>query len=205
MAVAADSTKTATKSADENSSLGSALCTECGLCCAGALHKAAVLDADEIADARALGLPVLEREKPGFALPCPRLAGTFCTIYESRPRVCSRYKCQLLQNLEAGAIELDEALDKVSTAKSLRRQVEAVMPEGMTLPQARELGRASMVAGADDATAPGDKRLVLQTAALELYLDKHFRNERDGRAFDLTLVGEEMDEPRDLSSESSNQ
>src|SRR5688500_2967630 len=95
-AMADDPKTSAAPGTAPDSSLGSALCTQCGLCCTGALHKAAVLDPDEIADARALGLPILDREKPGFALPCPRLDGTVCTIYASRPRVCGRYKCQLL-------------------------------------------------------------------------------------------------------------
>src|SRR5688572_4233724 len=80
MAVDADQQMSATSGTEPDSSLGSALCTQCGLCCTGALHDAAVLDPDEIADARALGLPVLDAEKPKFALPCPRLDGTVCTI-----------------------------------------------------------------------------------------------------------------------------
>lgn len=196
MAVDTDPTISATAGTAPDNSLGSALCTQCGLCCTGALHNAAVLDADEITAAWALGLPVLDREKPGFALPCPRLDGTVCTIYGSRPRVCSRYKCQLLQDLESGAVALDDALDRVGIAKALRREAERAMPQGMTLPQAREITRISLAGHADGANAGnGDMELVLRTAAFNLYLDKHFRNSRDGRAYDVTALGERTEEP----------
>ncbi len=78
---------------------GVRLCTSCGLCCAGALHDTAALDEDEQDAARALGLPLAGDD---FALPCPRLAGTRCTVLAERPRVCGRYRCGLLQEVEAG-------------------------------------------------------------------------------------------------------
>lgn len=170
--------------------LGSALCTQCGLCCTGALHKAAVLESEEIEPARALGLPVINREKPAFSLPCPRLDGAVCTIYDSRPSVCSRYKCQLLQDLEGGMIELDEALGKVACAKALREKAESVMPPGMTLPEARDVAQATLAAQADDSGVRAELMpLALHITGFNLYLDRNFRNSRDGRAFDLTLVG----------------
>ena len=67
----------------------SELCTQCGLCCMGAIHGRAVLFEDELQPARDIGLPVLDdAERPLFALPCPKLAGTSCTIFGKRPRVC---------------------------------------------------------------------------------------------------------------------
>lgn len=177
-----------------DSALGSALCTQCGLCCTGALHKAAVLERDEIEPARALGLPVIDREKPVFSLPCPRLDGAVCTIYEHRPSVCSRYKCQLLQDLEGGAIELDDALGKVACAKVLRGKAESVMPSEMTLPEARDMAQATLAASVGDHDARAELMpFALQITAFNLYLDQNFRNSRDGRAFDLTLVGGSSD------------
>lgn len=192
MPVTADPNKTSTPGAVSNTSLGSALCTECGLCCTGAIHDSAALDSDEIEAAKALGLPVRDNEKPTFALPCPHLKGTMCSIYGSRPRACHRYKCQLLMDLEADDIDFDDALGKVVTAKALRRQAEMVMPEGMTLPQGRALAIAlpSAPAGAaDSAGRRSEMQLKLHTTALNLYLDKHFRNARDRKAFELNLVG----------------
>ena len=48
--------------ADQSQSLskGSQLCTQCGLCCTGALHHFAVLEPDELEFARELGLTLRE-------------------------------------------------------------------------------------------------------------------------------------------------
>ena len=169
--------------------LGSKLCTRCGLCCAGAIHNAAVLDEDEIPAARAMRLPVLDSEKPLFALPCPKLKNDCCTIYATRPRVCARYKCQLLQDLEAGAVALPEALDRVRTAKALFEQLKDAMPAGMTFQQTRRLAldATASPAGVDART----RMLVrLRSTALQLYLDKHFRNSDDNRLFELKAIGD---------------
>ena len=196
MAVGADPKISGTSGTAPDSSLGSALCTQCGLCCTGALHNAAVLDPDEIAAARALGLPVLDRDKPGFALPCPRLDGTICTIYGSRPRVCGRYKCQLLQDLEAGAVDLDEALDKVGVAKGLRREAESAMPAGMTLPEARKLAQmAPKTHAGDAATGHESAQLKLRSTALNLYIDRYFRNAQDGQVLEFTRLGDGVASP----------
>lgn len=168
----------------EGLSLGSDLCTSCGLCCSGALHTAAVLDDDEIAGARALGLPVLDREKPGFALPCPRLDGAVCTIYLDRPRVCSRYKCQLLQDVEAGEIPLEQAMTKVGIGRTLFFRAVEALPRGMSLSEGRALvARDLSTPSARDeaATPPGLETAKLHVTALMIYLDKHFRNDREGK------------------------
>jgi hypothetical protein len=165
----------------------------------GALHKAAVLDADEIPSAQALGLPVLDRDKPGFALPCPRLEGAVCTIYGQRPRVCSRYKCQLLQDTEAGQVSLPEAVAKVAIAKELLDEVEAVLPRGMSLTEAKALagseppgtGAAETAVGARDLLA-----LKLRVTGLMHYLDKNFRNSKEGKILGSTLIGSEIQEPQ---------
>ena len=160
------------------------LCTRCGMCCTGAIHNAAVLDQDEVAAAAAVGLPVLDRPgRPGFALPCPKLCGTACTIFGQRPRVCSRYQCQLLLDYRAGKIGFDDAAAKVTYARKLQAAVHRQLPKGMAMPQARTL-----VAG-DGAGSAMDRRSMLElrlgVTALELYLDKNFRSARDGRALEM--------------------
>ena len=147
-----------------------ALCTSCGLCCTGALHDLAALDQDELAPAAALGLPVRAASLPhGFALPCPRLDGTSCTIYASRPRVCAAYACQLLEDVRGGR-DLASALPVVAEARRLASELHAVLPPGANLPAAR----AMLTAG----TSPAATRLL--TFALDTYLDRHFRNGREG-------------------------
>ena len=183
-------------SVDGELSVGSGLCTKCGLCCTGALHHYAVLDADEIAPARGLGLALRTSGKPGFRLPCPKLQNSVCTIYPDRPRVCGRYKCQLLDDVEAGSTSLGIALEKVRVAKQLVKNAEELVPDGLTLPEARMLALepADHHSEPRDITMPG--RLAI--AALCLYLDKHFMNSREGRLLSVVSVAKsagEMNEP----------
>lgn len=173
--------------------VGSRLCTQCGLCCTGALHNYAVLEPEEIPFARSLGLSLRTQGRPGFSLPCPRLVDCKCSIYENRPKVCGRYKCQLLENVEAGATELESAIVKVRAAKRLVEQVDSVMPGGLSLPEARELVRE---APSTEAAAIGldgkNMPLKLAITALSFYLDKHFRNSREGRILSLEPVAGEQ-------------
>ena len=151
---------------------GSALCTECGLCCTGAIHDVAKLDPDELEPARALGLPVsANRERPSFHLPCPKLDAAFCTIYGERPRVCARYSCRLLDQVREGGRTLDEALPLVREGQRLARQAAAFLRPGEGLPATREL----LVDGGAD-----NPLLMLHGAALAVYMDRHFRNGREG-------------------------
>jgi hypothetical protein len=179
----------------DSSGLGSMLCTRCGLCCMGVIHQAATLDEDEISAAQELGLPVLDRADPGFALPCPRLAGTVCTIYEQRPRVCGRYLCQLLQDLESGKIGFDESLTIVASARAQLAKLRLAMPATMSVRAAVNLAKGAQ-SPPHDLSERELTELKLQATALELYLDKHFRNERDGRSLDLCAVMDSAKEPR---------
>lgn len=171
------------------------LCTQCGLCCMGVIHQAATLDVDEISAAQELGLPVLDRADPGFALPCPRLAGTVCTIYDQRPRVCGRYKCQLLQDLESGDKSFDEAVSLVASARAQLAKLRLAMPRTMSVRNAVALAKGGSPP-AMDLSKRQVTDLKLQATALELYLDKHFRNERDGRSLELCAVMDSAKEPR---------
>lgn len=168
--------------------LGSDLCTSCGLCCTGALHNAAVLDPDETEAARALGLPVLDSAKPMFSLPCPKLENDCCTIYGNRPRVCARYKCQLLRDLEAGSTDLPTALEHVEAAKQLMNVMYEMMPSGMTLRETRVLA----LGGEIDTGSKGREHMLLKlrATALHLYVDKFFRNSDEQGLFSLTSIRE---------------
>jgi len=167
------------------------LCTRCGLCCMGVIHPAAVLDEDEVVPAREIGLPVLDRPgRPGFALPCPMLVELKCTIFGRRPRVCSRYQCQLLQDYRSGLIDFEAAGAKVAYAHELARAVQDLLPATMSLPAARKLVNQGS-SPTSSTEAPGLLELRLRVTALELYLDKNMRAEKDGRAIDMTPVDKE--------------
>lgn len=151
----------------------------------GAIHLRAVLGVDEVAAARGIGLPVLDRpDRPAFALPCPKLSGTACTIFGQRPRVCSRYQCQLLRDFQSGDVSLEAAEKKVAYAKALIAAITRVLPPTMSLPEARTLVDAEVKPSAPMAQRDLQE-LRLRVTALELYLDKNFRASRDGRALDM--------------------
>ena len=190
--VAEDPIKAPTPDAGPNTSLGGALCTQCGLCCNGALHPFAKLEPDEVDYASSIGLAIRTVGRPGFALPCPMLRDSKCTIYGSRPKVCARYKCQLLQDLEAGSVSIEGAIDKVSTAKELVRRAEEVLPIEMTLPGARALIPGF---GPGPSRSPAQMPLTLAITALSLYLDKHFKHSREVKMLSLETIADEQPDP----------
>ena len=156
-----------------------ALCTQCGLCCTGALHDHAVLDPDEVERARALGLTLRTEGRPGFALPCPKLSGTCCSIYGERPRVCARFECALLERVNAGSIDPEVAASLVAEARRLAGSVVEHLPPGMTIPAARDQNERQGVGG-PAAGPPLEMRLRLAITALSLFLDRHFRKTSEG-------------------------
>lgn len=169
---------------------GSALCTQCGLCCTGALHNFAVLEPEETDFARRIGMTLRTEGRPGFALPCHFLRDSACTIYADRPKVCARYKCGLLDRLEAGTISLDEALEKVAEAKALVAQAATEMTSGMTLPAARAMSTQPPTPGLNPEARTDEMRLRLKIIALSLFLDKNFRNSREGKALSIEAIGD---------------
>ena len=152
------------------------LCTSCGLCCTGALHRDALLYADELDSARAQGLKIIDGDRPAFALPCPKLVGTSCSIFASRPRVCGGYKCQLLLDLEDGNTTLDNALATVGIAREL-------------------CGNAQEYGPPTDDSELAAHRIRLNRTALALYLDKFFMNATDRKILEMTVVGTPAIEP----------
>jgi hypothetical protein len=179
--------------ARETFSIGSQLCTECGLCCTGALHDRAVLEPEEVEFARDLGLYVRAEGRPTFALPCKYLQGCSCTIYSNRPKVCARYQCQLLDDVQQANLPLEAALEHVRVAKRMCEDVRALLPPGMDFPTARQLLHEppGALPAVTDRSAEMPLRLALTT--LCLYLDKHFKHSRESKLLTLTTVDQEMD------------
>lgn len=169
----------------------SALCTDCGLCCMGALHPAANLDIDELSEAEAMGLIVHHRDPPAFELPCPKLADRVCTIYDSRPRACVRYRCRVLQQLDSHEIDLPRASDYVRTANRLLQDLRKIMPVGITLPQVRHWARTQQgfPTHLDQKLGVAESNsLRLLAIALHVYLDRYFKTDRDSQAFELSAI-----------------
>ena len=151
----------------------------------GALHNRARLDADEIEWAADIGLPLSTAEDPAFSLPCPKLVDRKCSIFHSRPRVCPRYRCQLLRDTESGHVDLPTALGLVEQAHLLFRSAMASLTSE-SLAEARRRTRYTPLADLLSSSAAPKQALVeerLRVVALDVFLDRHFRNDKDQRMY----------------------
>lgn len=169
----------------------SALCTNCGLCCMGALHDRAILEPGEVELAHSLGMNVTEGNPPSFSLGCSLLEGTRCSVYDRRPTPCQFYRCQLLRHLEAGEVSFEEASAKTRVARGLLDKVNATRPPEISLAslraQARSLGEPRL-----DESPPNKDEMILKLhfTALAHYLDKYFMNHNDRQHFKTSVVGD---------------
>ncbi len=107
------------------STVGTSLCTSCGLCCSGALFPRTVLKREELSWARGKQLlDVLDDARgASFAQPCGLLDARKCVAYEERPAVCRSYQCKLLRALEAGEITMEAAQAKVQRLQDIYARV----------------------------------------------------------------------------------
>lgn len=161
---------------------GSGLCTACGLCCDGMLFHRANSRPEEEPTLVAQGMKVVQTPRgPKFALPCHHLQGTRCGIYEHRFRTCRGFKCKLLVKVEGGELGLDEALDTVAQARSLRAAAAALDPVSANFGGRLDLFEAlkDWNKTPDIETRRGQGRLVLAMTMLEQFLDHHFRVRRN--------------------------
>jgi Fe-S-cluster containining protein len=170
-------------------SVSTDLCTSCGLCCNGVLFDWVPVEADERARLEALGLPVVRHEGGHrFAQCCPMFDGTFCTIYAQCPSACRRFRCELLKKVEGGMVELGEARKIVVRAKRMLNDVRPLLPED---DRKENVGKQWAVLFGDwQARAPSARsdparaRLLLQLTALNRFLDRHFRSEKQRRVME---------------------
>ena len=150
----------------------SALCVSCGLCCNGILFTNARADPDEVPRLRALGLEVEEKgERLQFRLPCPHHAGGHCGIYDRRFAKCRSFRCALLKRLDAGEVTLAEASATVERAKQMVARVAELDPDAALLRV-----RAEQRTAGPSAEAGAQARLWIESVALDLFLDRKFRN-----------------------------
>jgi Fe-S-cluster containining protein len=129
----------------------STLCLECGLCCDGTVVRFVVIDEAERAGLVKLGIELREKkDRPVMVLPCGKLEGKCCSVYEARPGGCRRFVCALGQQLQRKELTLDEArtqvaemharLDVLGTefgSRSLRAAREAIDSTGTPVTEAQ--------------------------------------------------------------------
>lgn len=96
------------------------ICTSCGLCCSGAIFLNARIDQSEFALVERLGLKRWDNpDFPAIAFPCPALTNRCCTVYEDRPAICRKYRCEVLNNVDRGTLSPDRAIEIVTEAVAL--------------------------------------------------------------------------------------
>ena len=147
-----------------------ALCRSCNLCCNGVLFSRAAAAPDELGRMAAAGASLdLGREKPHFRQPCVHSREDGCAIYAERYRICRAFRCALLRRLEAGEVAADEAARLVAEARRA-----AARDPALAMAEARRLGRLGGAPGPEAGLAA--RQAWLQAAALDRFLDRHFRN-----------------------------
>ena len=113
------------------SSITDTLCTKCGLCCDGSLFADVELAGkDEATTLEVLGLEIedADEEHRGLLLqPCRALKGTRCGIYPHRPECCRTFECQLLQDVQRGAVDVSRAQEKVADALSRIAHIKSLL------------------------------------------------------------------------------
>ena len=119
--------------------------------------------------AETIGLPVNRAStKLRDLMPCPKLDGSFCNIYGARHKACSGYAFRLLEDVRGGH-PLDTALPSwLRPAGS--GELRAALPRGLNLPAIRR--------NLFDPDRPAP--IQLRAFAFVHYLDRHFRNGKDG-------------------------
>jgi hypothetical protein len=155
----------------------SALCVSCGMCCDGALFTNARAEPEEVARLRELGLEV-EQVRPGrtqFRLPCPHHHEGHCGIYPDRFLKCRSFRCALLNRLDSGETTLAEAQATVAQAKAMLSRVSALDPAAGQFGTRVEQRSEPAPAGEGEEVARR-RRLLLESLALDLFLDRKFRN-----------------------------
>jgi Fe-S-cluster containining protein len=148
----------------------------CGLCCNGVLFTNGRAQPHEVPVMEAGGLTVEQvGDRTQFALPCRHLTGGGCGIYEQRFTVCRTFRCALLKRVEGGEAGLEEAQATVAKAKAMLARVTAIDPTAATA-AARARHRAAGADGAPGEDLAARRRLWTESLALDLFLDRNFRN-----------------------------
>ena len=151
------------------------LCTQCGLCCDGGIFDYGPLAPEEVEPAREAGMAVVEADdKAGFLFPCPQLACATCQIYSIRPQTCRGYRCETLKALDAGKIDLAEGLSRVKQGREAFERIQAELPEGKTVTDARRWRREAGKAEASE-ELNASPMLMMALGMLDVVVDQHFR------------------------------
>lgn len=115
-----------------NPMLTDTLCTRCGLCCDGTLFADVELVGE--AEAKRLEIMGLDVEENGagaglLSQPCAALKGRRCGIYAHRPQCCRTFECQLLQDVDLGAVTVEHGLALIAEALARIQRVRELLAD----------------------------------------------------------------------------
>ncbi len=164
---------------------GSELCLACGLCCNGALYANVTVRPEHAPFVRTLGLTLEKTGDDTFAFrqPCPLHTSGRCSAYPHHPLSCQEFRCALLRKYEAGEATLEDSLTIVRSAKKLlagddeHPAVGAVSGAGFQHELTQIWDRQQGLRGSGELRRANAER-VLQAVALDVYLEKHFRQSK---------------------------
>lgn len=151
------------------------LCLQCGLCCDGTLFGKVPLAADD--DMSYLETWAVRQgvKREHLPQPCTALQDRACIIYSHRPARCMAYRCPLLARYEKGEISFAEAAKIVIQTVKHKTRVKAAFraaTDGEDAPL-RQLYRRMKACAS---ISPDNATFFLDHAALQLRLDKYFRD-----------------------------
>jgi hypothetical protein len=160
----------------------SRICTHCGLCCDGTLFTVAPLTRAEHTNL----IPVLDVgiEANGdtvLRLPCPALESSCCTMYAGRPQICREYRCGVLDSVDDGSLDAEQAVRLVSQVRAMARSFaiglaasgQAPMSRALTQ-KLREFDRNLKTLSADQRQAL-DPALLLTAGTLKIMFNKYYK------------------------------
>ena len=160
------------------------LCVSCGMCCDGTfLDWAPVLPDDDLRGLQRVGHPVQQSDERGdhFALPCPALVDTCCTVYGHRPSICSTYRCALLEAFARDDVDGPAALGIIESTLEVRDRVRIGIARRLdsSVPRSLSSAYAALTALHDGSADPvaarrADADLLLDVALLRRLLSRHF-------------------------------
>jgi hypothetical protein len=154
---------------------GQSLCRQCGLCCDGSLFARVILGAgDDASQVEAAGITVVEHAGGRqFPQPCQCFRDGACSVYDTRPGPCRRFRCQLLVDVQEGRISSADGAAIVGRAVSWRDELlrRLGVPRGARQETLNQLMRSFEARRPDEALLIGGVRALL---------GKYFR--RAGRA-----------------------
>jgi Fe-S-cluster containining protein len=153
------------------------------MCSDGTIYRyAAIKEGDVLGPLTAAGAEFVTTDRTtSFVLPCPAFKGGCCSIYQTRPSICSEYRCFLLRRYEAGEISFEEAQALIRKTMAQRDRVRPALT-AIAEPKSSEalsglyrLLFAKLDAMPDPAQARRDNaELLLDIAALRVLLSREF-------------------------------